>query len=42
MTRKSMEHEASVRAGRRLLGDLIRRKNELIARVAACRLLQMP
>jgi hypothetical protein len=42
MTRASMEHEASVRAVRRRLGDIIGRKNELIAQVAARRLLQMP
>jgi hypothetical protein len=39
MTRKSAEHEATVRAGRRCLGDLIGRKNELIAQVTAHRLL---
>jgi hypothetical protein len=42
MTRKSTEHEASVRAGRHRLGDFIGRKNELIAQVSARRLLQMP
>nr|XP_051190171.1 uncharacterized protein LOC127303484 [Lolium perenne] len=42
MTRESTEHEASARAGRRRLGDLIGRKNELIAQVATRRLLEMP
>jgi hypothetical protein len=42
MTCESTEHEASVRADRRRLGDLIGRKNELIAQVATRRLLKMP
>jgi hypothetical protein len=31
LTRETKEHEASVQAGRRRSGDLIGRKNELIA-----------
>jgi hypothetical protein len=42
LTRERREHEASVRAGRRRLGDLIGRKNELIAQEATRRLLQIP
>jgi hypothetical protein len=38
LTRETREHEVSVRAGRRRLGDLIDRKNELIAQEAAHRL----
>ncbi|KAK1664948.1 hypothetical protein QYE76_053107 [Lolium multiflorum] len=34
LTHEGREHEASVRAGRRRLGDLIGRKNELIAQEA--------
>jgi hypothetical protein len=41
MTCESTKHEASNRAGRRRLGDLIERKNKLIAYVDARRLLQM-
>jgi hypothetical protein len=42
LTRKTREHEDSVRADRRHLGDLIGWKNELIAQEAATRLVQIP
>jgi hypothetical protein len=41
LTREMKEHEASVRAGRLHLGDLIGWKNELIAQEAATRLVQI-
>jgi hypothetical protein len=42
LTRVTREHEATWRAGRRRLGDLLGQKNELIAMRAARHLIQMP
>ncbi|KAK1609472.1 hypothetical protein QYE76_033145 [Lolium multiflorum] len=42
LTRVTKEHEATYRAGRRRLGDLLRQKNELLAMRAARHLIQMP
>ncbi|KAK1648232.1 hypothetical protein QYE76_066037 [Lolium multiflorum] len=42
LTRVTKEHEATCRAGRRRLGDLLGQKNELLAMRAARHLIQMP
>ncbi|KAK1628251.1 hypothetical protein QYE76_002566 [Lolium multiflorum] len=42
LTRVTKEHEATWRAGRRRLGDLLGQKNELLAMRAARHLIQMP
>ena len=42
MTRESADHQASVRASRRHICDLIGRKNALVAEVEARRLLRLP